>query len=71
MLKDPADGALLPQPPGPSAVLCNAHGRYCGAAESASLRRAAHHQVPAGDVPVGLDYSIRPGWCRLPGWDHR
>jgi len=32
---------------------------------------------PEGEVasllhgPVGLDYSIRPGWCRLPGWDHR
>jgi NAD(P)-dependent dehydrogenase (short-subunit alcohol dehydrogenase family) len=20
--------------------------------------------------PVGLDYSIRPGWRSLPGWDH-
>jgi hypothetical protein len=54
MLKDHAGGAPIPQPPRPSTVLCNAHGRYCGAAESASLRRAAHHQLPAGDVPAKL-----------------
>jgi hypothetical protein len=45
-----------PLPPGPSAVLGKPHVRYCGVAHGVRLRRAAHLQVPAGDVPA----QIRP-----------
>jgi hypothetical protein len=62
MLRDQADGAPIPQPPGPSTVLGKPHARYPGVAHGVRLRHAAHLQVPAGDVPAQIrrDGTSRP-----------